>query len=149
MQIGEGARMVIDQDEIEALLKQSNCLVEDVASEPAAPPHMAGPSGAPPQSSGSDASPNEALASPDLARILKISVPVIVRIARRRMPIRAIRSLSAGAIVEFDTHVDEPLDLLINNRCIGQGHAVKVGENFGLRIGAINDAVQRIKSMGR
>jgi hypothetical protein len=45
-------------------------------------------------------------------------------------------------------HSDEPLELLINNKVIGVGETVKVGENFGLRITQIGDLKQVIKSLG-
>ena len=40
------------------------------------------------------------------------------------------------------------LKLLINNKVIGQGETVKVGENFGLRITHIGDVKSVIKSLG-
>jgi flagellar motor switch protein FliN/FliY len=87
--------------------------------------------------------------STELRRILRISVPVIVRLATRSMPVRAIRQIAPGAIIEFDKCVDEKLDLLVNNRAIGSGTCVKVGEHFGIRLNRIDDATQRIKSLGR
>lgn len=97
----------------------------------------------------SPAPPPIAVDSPEVARLLKIRVPVIVQLASRRMSIAAIRRLSLGMIIEFHKNVDEPLDLLINNRPIGRGVAVKVGEHFGLNITEIGDTATRIRSMGR
>jgi flagellar motor switch protein FliN/FliY len=85
----------------------------------------------------------------ELQRILHLRVPVIVQLATRRMPIGAVRDLSAGAIVEFDKSVDDALDLLVNNRLIGRGHCVKVGENFGLQITRICDPAERVRSLGK
>ena len=53
-----------------------------------------------------------------------------------------------GAIIEFTRGNEEPLELLINNKVIGVGEAVKVGENFGLKITQIGDVKQLIRSMG-
>ena len=66
----------------------------------------------------------------ELQRILRLEVPVIVKLADR-----------------FKAS-DEPLELLINNKVIGVGEAVKVGENFGLRITQIGDVKAVIRSMG-
>ena len=85
----------------------------------------------------------------DPARLLYIEVPVIVRLARTTMPLGDIVSLSTGAIIEFDKPSDSQLDLMINNKCIGQGQAVKVGENFGLRVNSIGSVRERIKAMGK
>jgi len=58
------------------------------------------------------------------------ALPVIVKLAERKMPLSNIVGLAAGAILEFDKPSDSPLDLMINNKSIGLGQAVKVGENF-------------------
>ena len=39
-------------------------------------------------------------------------------------------------------------NLLVNNKPIGSGNAVKVGENFGIRINFIGDLKDRILAMG-
>lgn len=84
----------------------------------------------------------------DLDTILRIEVPVIVQIASRRMPAEEIAGLSPGAILELPKEADEPLDVLVNNRPIGRGAAVKVGENFGVAINEIRDLQSRIAAMG-
>src|SRR4051812_43500327 len=45
--------------------------------------------------------------APEIARILKVRVPVIVRLARRLLPIATIRTLSNGAILEFEKSVED------------------------------------------
>lgn len=59
-----------------------------------------------------------------------------------------VMRLGVGAIIEFSKSSDEPLELLVNNKPIGLGEAVKVGENFGLRMTQIGDVRQIIASMG-
>ena len=59
-----------------------------------------------------------------------------------------IVNLTTGAIVEFEKPSDSPLDLMINNKCIGHGQAVKVGENFGLRVTIIGSVRERIQALG-
>lgn len=87
-------------------------------------------------------------AASDLRRILKLEVPVIVKLAERTMTLSEIMRLGPGAIIEFQKSNDEPLDLLVNNKTIGVGEAVKIGENFGLRITQIGDIEQIIRSLG-
>lgn len=84
----------------------------------------------------------------ELQRILRLEVPVIVRLAERKLNMSEVMRLGTGAIIEFFKASDEPLELLINNKVIGAGEAVKVGENFGLRITAIGDVKSVIRSMG-
>ena len=138
--------MPVDQSEIDALLSEADNLVSEAAEEAASPAKIA-PEQAPPTSD--QATQPAKPASPELARILRIRVPVIVRLAERRMTLSSVRKLSCGGIIEFDRSVDQPLDLLIRNRLVGRGIAVKVGENFGLRVLEVEDQEQRIKSMGR
>ena len=84
----------------------------------------------------------------DLRRILRLQVPVIVKLAERKLLLSEVMRLGTGAIIEFAKSSDEPLALLINNKPIGVGETVKVGENFGLRITQIGDVKQIIASLG-
>ena len=84
----------------------------------------------------------------ELERILRLEVPVIVKLADRKLNMNEVMRLGVGAIIEFFKASDEPLELLINNKVIGAGEAVKVGENFGLRITSIGDVKQVIRAMG-
>jgi len=84
----------------------------------------------------------------EVKRILTISVPVIVKLAERRMSMAEVMRLGVGAIIEFAKRSEEPLQLLINNKSIAVGEAVKVGENFGLRITQIGDIKQVIRTLG-
>jgi flagellar motor switch protein FliN len=84
----------------------------------------------------------------ELQRILRLEVPVIVKLADRKLNMNEVMRLGVGAIIEFFKASDEPLELLINNKVIGAGEAVKVGENFGLRITQVGDIKQVIKSLG-
>lgn len=85
---------------------------------------------------------------PDLSAILRLEVPVIVQLGRRTMKMDEVLSLVPGAIIELPKNADEELDLLVNNKQIGLGTAVKVVENFGIRITYIGDLKQRIRAMG-
>ena len=75
--------------------------------------------------------------SSDIQAILNLEVPVIVRLGERPMSLREVLTLVPGSIIEIPKPADDELDLMINNRRIGVGTAVKVGENFGIRITAI------------
>jgi flagellar motor switch protein FliN/FliY len=87
------------------------------------------------------------LSSESLDRIFRLEVPIIVRLAERKLNVNEVMWLGQGSIIEFFKKSDESLELMINNKVIGIGEAVKVGENFGLRITQIGDVKQIIKSM--
>jgi len=90
---------------------------------------------------------SEPIDSEELRRILNLEVPVIVKLAECKMPIRRVVNLAGGAIIEFDKHFEEPLDLMVNNCTIGRGIAVKVGEKFGLKISVIASDREKIQSL--
>lgn len=83
-----------------------------------------------------------------LERLLQLEVPVIVRLAEKTMTMEAVTALLPGMIIELPKGSEEMLDLLVNNKVVGVGRAVKVGENFGLRVEAIGDESVRLAAMG-
>ena len=84
----------------------------------------------------------------DVKSILRLEVPVIVEIATRPMPLTEVVNLAPGAIIELPKLVEEPLDMIVSNKRIGTGRAVKVGENFGFRVESIGDVESRINALG-
>lgn len=80
--------------------------------------------------------------------LLKLEVPLIVQIAEKTATVAEIERLGPGAIITFPTSADEELSILVNNSPIGRGSAVKVGENFGVRINSVEPADQRLEALG-
>ena len=72
---------------------------------------------------------------------------MIVQIAVRMMTVQEVTSLAPGAIIELPKPADDELELLVNNKPIGAGTAVKVGENYGLRVTYVGDLQERIAAM--
>lgn len=83
----------------------------------------------------------------DILTILKLTVPVIVTVGETRLSFDDVLSLGPGAIVELDCSAENELDLMVNNKAIAKGVAVKVGENFGIRISTIGSPQERIAAM--
>lgn len=84
----------------------------------------------------------------ELKTIFKLSVPVIVQVGERSLPVDDVLALGPGAILELNRSSESELDLLVHNKRVGQGSAVKVGENFGLKITRIDAPRDRITAMG-
>lgn len=90
--------------------------------------------------------PNAASApgsAPGLSQARTLEVPVIVRLGECSLTMRKVLDLVPGAIIELATPADSELQLLANNKQIGFGAAVKVGENFGIRITYIGEIAKR------
>lgn len=86
--------------------------------------------------------------SNDLNRVLRLEVPLVVQIAERRMPLSEVTSLAHGSIIELPKQVDEELDVLVNDVRVGRGRAVKVGENFGVRLTRVGARSERVAALG-
>jgi len=84
----------------------------------------------------------------DLNAILRLEVPVIVRLGERTLRTDEVLALVPGSIIELPKNAEEPLDLMVNNKQIGLGVAVKIGENFGIRIMFVGDVRSRIEALG-
>ena len=85
--------------------------------------------------------------STDLKTIVKLEVPVIVRVGERYATMEEILKLGPGAILEMQKSAEDELTLLVNNKPIGTGEAVKVGENFGIRVTSIGTPAERVRAM--
>ncbi len=75
-------------------------------------------------------------------------MPVIVLLGSRSMRLGDVTALAAGAIIEIPKNAEDELELCVNNKVVGLGKAVKVGENFGIRITFIGDVRKRIEALG-
>ncbi len=136
---------MFSQEEIDAVLNDAQVAVDTLAEDVgAATAHRA------PEPAIRGAVSNAVVANASRGeRIQKLRVPVLVRLAQRRLHLNEILKMTHGTILEFDQCVDLELDLMVNNRKIGSGVAVKVNEHFGLRINRIGSPADRVHSLGR
>lgn len=63
-----------------------------------------------------------------------INVKLAVELGRTFMSIKDIILLGEGSIVELDKHVDDEVDILINDRLFGRGKLVLLDEFYGVQI---------------
>ena len=83
----------------------------------------------------------------NLDLIMDIQLRAVARLGRVEMPIGDILNLGPGSIIEVGHLVDEPVELLINDKIIARGDVVVVDEKFGLRITEILSTKERIESL--
>jgi flagellar motor switch protein FliN len=79
-------------------------------------------------------------ASADYGRLLDVELDVKLRFGRRRMLLRDVLVLSAGIVIELDSDLHAPVDLLLDGRVIAQGEVVVVDGKYGLRVTDIPDS---------
>ena len=81
-------------------------------------------------------------------QLLDMKVPVIAKVAERSLTVKAVMKLHMGSVIQFEKDAYDHIELMVNNRTIGLGQPVKVGENFGLRLIQVGDVNDMIRSLG-
>jgi flagellar motor switch/type III secretory pathway protein FliN len=79
--------------------------------------------------------------------LLKIQVPVVVTLARKRQPLGRVLELGPGSILQFDKSCEEMLELDVGGLRVALGEAIKVGDKFGLRIVSMVLPEERFQSV--
>ncbi len=80
--------------------------------------------------------------------LLDVELPIVIRIGSTEMKLKDVMKLGIGSIVQLDKPVDEPVELLVNEKLIAKGEVVVVDSNFAIRIIDIESKEERIKSLG-
>jgi flagellar motor switch protein FliN/FliY len=70
----------------------------------------------------------------DLGRVIDVPLTVTLRFGQRNMRLRDVLELNTGALVELDRQVEDPVDLILDERVIARGEVVIVDGNYGLRV---------------
>jgi flagellar motor switch protein FliN/FliY len=89
----------------------------------------------------------KARAGRNLDLLLDVRVGVRLRFGSRRMKLREILELQPGSVVELDRLVQEPVDLLVDSKLIGRGEVVVTDGRYGLRVGEVVTAQERVQSL--
>ena len=142
---------MFSQEDIDAVLNDAqqavDALVDDVSTMDDAPAGAVAPRPVTQTAAPASPQPPGAPLSTAIQSMLKLEVPVVVRLAEQKMLVGEVMKLVPGTILEFDRRCDQELDLLVNTHQIGSGVAVKVDEHFGLRVTYIGDVKQRLQSL--
>lgn len=83
-----------------------------------------------------------------IEQILRLCVPIVVRLGERTMKLSEILALVPGSIIELSKNSEEELELLVNNQTVAAGSAVKVGENFGIKLSSVGPQARRVAALG-
>ncbi|NPA87228.1 flagellar motor switch protein FliY [Caminibacter pacificus] len=101
-----------------------------------------------------EAAPKEApsdIAIPEEAKnlemLLDVKLQLRVRIGSKVMLLKDVINMDIGSIVELNQLANEPLDILIEDKKIGEGEVVIVDGNFGIQITSIGSKADRLKSL--
>ena len=72
-----------------------------------------------------------------LARLRHLPIEVSVRLAEKKIPMSQLLTITPGMLITFNKSCEDLLDLYVNNSRYCRGEAVKIGENFGLKINQV------------
>ncbi|WP_411993520.1 FliM/FliN family flagellar motor switch protein [Agarivorans sp. DSG3-1] len=66
--------------------------------------------------------------------IKEVEVEIEIRVGQALMTVAELFSLNKGSIVELSNHLNQPVELLLNNKVIGEGVLVACGDNYGVEV---------------
>src|SRR5262245_48096534 len=83
----------------------------------------------------------------NLALLMDVQLPVSVRFGETEMILEDIVKLGVGSVIELNSGIDQPVELVVNNRTLARGEIVTVDGFYGIRITEITSAGERFKSL--
>ena len=83
----------------------------------------------------------------NLASLLDVQLPVSIRFGETEMMLEDVIKLGIGSVIELNSAVDDPVELVVNGRCFARGEVVTVDGFYGVRITEITSVGERIKSV--
>ncbi|HET6422676.1 MAG TPA: FliM/FliN family flagellar motor switch protein [Planctomycetaceae bacterium] len=78
-----------------------------------------------------------------LSRLRELPVQVSVRLAEKKITVSQLLAIANGSLITFPKSCEALLDLYVNNARYCRGEAVKIGENFGLKINEVGTTEER------
>jgi len=111
-------------------------------AKPAANTSAAKPFAAAPGTGGDD------YEGPNIDLLLDVELPITVRIGTTDMRLIDIMKLGLGSIIELEKLVDDPVEVLVNDKLVARGEVVVCDSNFAVRITEVRSKAERIKSLG-
>ena len=97
-----------------------------------------------------DSSPDNALTNPDvpnLALLMDVQLPVSIRFGETEMVLEEVVKLGIGSVIELNSGIDQPVELVVNNRTLARGEIVTLDGFYGIRITEITSAGERFQSL--
>jgi flagellar motor switch protein FliN/FliY len=83
----------------------------------------------------------------NLAVLMDVQLPVSIRFGETEMILEEIVKLGVGSVIELNSGIDQPVDLVVNNRILARGEVVTVDGYYGIRVTEITNAGERFKSL--
>jgi flagellar motor switch protein FliN/FliY len=82
----------------------------------------------------------------NLAILMDVQLPVSIRFGETEMLLEEIVKLGVGSVIELNSDIDRPVELVVNNRILARGEVVTVDGFYGIRVTEITNAGEQFKS---
>jgi len=92
-------------------------------------------------------SKNENEESSNLAVLMDVQLPVSIRFGETEMVLEEVVTLGVGSVIELNSGIDQPVELVVKNRVLARGDVVTIAGFYGIRITEITSAGERFKSL--
>ncbi|HUE00858.1 MAG TPA: flagellar motor switch protein FliN [Bryobacteraceae bacterium] len=79
--------------------------------------------------------------------LMAVELPVSVSFGHVKLPLKDVLKLTAGSIIELNRHVDELVEVIVNNCVVARGEVVVVEGNYGVRIHEIMTRQERLEAL--
>ena len=79
--------------------------------------------------------------------LFDVELQVALRFGKSEMPLSSILELSAGAVVELDQKILDPVELLVGGKVVAQGEVVVMDGHYALRVTEVLNPIERIESL--
>ena len=83
----------------------------------------------------------------NMAVLMDVQLPVSIRFGETEMLLEDAVKLGVGSVIELNSAVDQPVDLIVNGRSVARGEVVTVDGFYGVRITEISNVGERIRSL--
>lgn len=74
-----------------------------------------------------------------LSNMLELQCDVKVVLGETEMPMKDVKDIAKGTIIELPERAGEPVTLEANGRAIAKGEVVVIDEQFGIRVTEVFD----------
>lgn len=128
------------EDAASDLAKQRAMIRQEVQKEPSKPKRSAS------SVSTANYESNDARQN-SLDFILDLPLQLTVELGHTKMLIKDLLRLNQGAIIELTRPIDEPLEIMVNNKLVGRGEVVVVNDKFGVKLTDIMSPAERVEQL--
>ena len=79
--------------------------------------------------------------------LLDVELPITVRVGSTEMKLIDIMRLGLGSIIELQKMVDDPVEILANDKLVARGEVVVCDGNYAVKVTEVRSREERIRSL--